>query len=429
MNAQIVSRDIDTFTIQISIPYPGRSMLEGEEGLQKRLNEAGVVATQELLDFFDTDGSPIMMARTKWTSKGKDFKFYESPYGEVGIERHVYQTSAGGATFCPLEKEARIILTATPKFAKMLSWKYSDAGSTRVIHDLRTNHNRVIARSYLQNVADAVGTVALVKEKNWEYALPELPRPVHSVSIGVDATCILMADGDYRQAEVGTISLYARDGERLHTVYAGATPEYGKETFFHRFDREISRIKEKCPKAVYIGVADGAKENWPYLENHTDIQVVDFYHATKYVHDAAGAMFPGKRKAQEKKFWVESTCHSLKHEDGMAETILGSMEEYKMANKMRGPAEKDLNSSISYFTNNKKRMKYAQNVEKNFPIGSGVTEAACKVIVKQRLCGSGMKWAKRGIAVVLALRCLQYSDTRWDQFWQKIDQYGYCLAA
>ncbi len=40
------------------------------------------------------------------------------------------------------------------------------------------------------------------------------------------------------------------------------------------------------------------------------------------------------------------------------------------------------------------------------PIGSGVTEAACKVIVKQRLCCSGMKWKESGAAAVLSLRCL-----------------------
>jgi hypothetical protein len=42
----------------------------------------------------------------------------------------------------------------------------------------------------------------------------------------------------------------------------------------------------------------------------------------------------------------------------------------------------------------------------NEPIGSGVTEAACKVIVKQRLCGSGMKWTEDGASVVLSLRAL-----------------------
>ena len=56
------------------------------------------------------------------------------------------------------------------------------------------------------------------------------------------------------------------------------------------------------------------------------------------------------------------------------------------------------------------------------PIGSGVTEAACKVIVKQRLCGSGMKWKESGAAAVLSLRCLTYTTERWDQFWAKIDR-------
>jgi len=74
-------------------------------------------------------------------------------------------------------------------------------------------------------------------------------------------------------------------------------------------------------------------------------------------------------------------------------------------------------------------MDYAMNVEKNIPIGSGITEAACKVIVKQRLCCSGMKWKDEGASVVLTLRCLNHSDGRWGQFWNKIDRYGFSLAA
>jgi hypothetical protein len=59
------------------------------------------------------------------------------------------------------------------------------------------------------------------------------------------------------------------------------------------------------------------------------------------------------------------------------------------------------------------------------PIGSGVTEAACKVIVKQRLCGSGMKWKEPGAAAVLSVRCLTYTRERWSQFWGKVDRYGF----
>ena len=74
-------------------------------------------------------------------------------------------------------------------------------------------------------------------------------------------------------------------------------------------------------------------------------------------------------------------------------------------------------------------MTYAQNTKNNFPIGSGVTEAACKTLVKQRLCNSGMRWKEKGAAAVLSLRGLAHTDCRWEQFWGKIDQYGYPLAA
>src|SRR3954467_4275251 len=46
-------------------------------------------------------------------------------------------------------------------------------------------------------------------------------------------------------------------------------------------------------------------------------------------------------------------------------------------------------------------MDYPRLVESRMPIGSGVTEAACKVLVKQRLCGSGMKRKEPGAAAVL----------------------------
>jgi hypothetical protein len=66
---------------------------------------------------------------------------------------------------------------------------------------------------------------------------------------------------------------------------------------------------------------------------------------------------------------------------------------------------------------------------RDIPIGSGVTEAACKVLVKQRLCGSGMRWTESGAAAVLAVRCLTYTAGRWSQFWGRIDRDGYPVAA
>ena len=88
-------------------------------------------------------------------------------------------------------------------------------------------------------------------------------------------------------------------------------------------------------------------------------------------------------------------------------------------------------AALTYFRNQVKgrRMDYAALTARGIPIGSGVTEAACKVLVKQRLCGSGMRWKERGAAAVLSLRALTYTTGRWDQFWEKLSREGFPVAA
>ena len=48
------------------------------------------------------------------------------------------------------------------------------------------------------------------------------------------------------------------------------------------------------------------------------------------------------------------------------------------------------------------------------PLGSGVTEAACKTVYTQRLKLSGMHWQKAGAQTILNLRVLQLSGV-WDE--------------
>src|SRR4051812_28315680 len=203
MPAAIVSRSDTAFTIQVEIPY-GPSMLDAEETIQQRLNEAGTLATAEALGRFDTDGSPILVGDTKLTSMGRVLKEYQTPYGVAPVERHVYQSSRGGKTYCPLDRNARIVGSSTPRFAKVVSHKYAEFGSSRVIEDLRENHGRTVARSFVQNVADAVAAVAMAKEQDWEYALPRLEGSMATVTIGMDGTCLLLCEDGWREAMVGT---------------------------------------------------------------------------------------------------------------------------------------------------------------------------------------------------------------------------------
>ena len=428
MTAFIKSSSEHSVTIEITVPL-SRSMLECEDKITEVLNEAGCLAAKSALKQFDSDGSPILMGDTKWTAKGRYNKPYQSIWGEVDIERYTYQSAKGGRQFCPLEKEARIILTSTPGFSRLVSSKYAEMGSTRVLFDLKQNHQRTIARSYLKNLCDTIGAVAQAKEESWTYALPEMPAPVKTVAVGIDGTCMLLTESGWREAMVGTLSLYDKDAKRLHTIQIGATPEYGKSTFYERFDRELGLIRKKYPTACFIGIADGAKCNWEYLKARTDKQTVDFWHATGYLGKAAEAMFHGKRKEISKREWLEDACHKLKHDVGAAARLLREMSQYNKDNTLPKVRKENIGSAITYFTNNKSRMTYARNVENNTPIGSGVTEAACKTLVKQRLCNSGMRWKEKGAAAVLSLRSLAHTDCRWEQFWQKINQFGYSLGA
>ena len=200
-------------------------------------------------------------------------KEYQTPYGVAVVERHVYQSPDGGKTFCPLDQKARIVVSSTPKFAKMISHKYAEFGSSRVIRDLEANHSRCVARSFVQNVADSVAAVALAKEETWNYEVPTLEEPVATITIGLDGACILMSNDGWREAMVGTLGLYDKDGERLHTTYLAASPEYGKETFLKRLEDEIARTKQAYPDVQYLGLADGAKGNWEFLERHTEHQL------------------------------------------------------------------------------------------------------------------------------------------------------------
>jgi hypothetical protein len=478
MAVAIINQNNESITLQVTIPF-NRSMLDSENTIQNAINELGMVATGELLKTFDTEGKDIQFGSVKMTSKGQLEKYYQTPYGEVNIARHVYQSAAGGATFCPLEKEARIVLTSTPRFAAQVSHKMAAVAAPHVKNDLAVNSNRSVSLSLVQDIAKAVAAVVQVKEESWSYHVPKIEEAqIKTVGIGLDGTCMLMCEGSYRQAMVGTISLYDAEGERQHTTYIAAAPEYGKEKFKERLTREIERTHVLYPKAIKIGIADGASDNWSFLEQHTEKQTLDFYHATEYLTDVADAVFSSPILRKE---WLDDRCHQLKHAPNAAKNLLVEMQRFKeskisdppfvsleiaaneniasmaieimasnktsVASEIKNSIEDDvkpnpvskkttqkkktLEAAITYFTNNNKksRMNYWESIALNQVIGSGVTEAACKTIVKERLCLSGMRWKDKGAGVVLSLRALAHSTGRWEQFWRKINQYGFSLAA
>ena len=82
----------------------------------------------------------------------------------------------------------------------------------------------VVSLSLVQDTAAAVAAVVQIKEEQWHYATPKLIEPIATISMGVDGTRMLVVDDGKRQAMVGTISLFDKEGERHHTIYVAASP-------------------------------------------------------------------------------------------------------------------------------------------------------------------------------------------------------------
>ena len=63
-------------------------------------------------------------------------------------------------------------------------------------------------------------------------------------------------------------------------------------------------------------------------------------------------------------------------------------------------------------------MRYQSYRRQHLPIGSGITEAACKIVFTQRLKRSGMAWTREGGQVILDLRVIWLSGV-WEAVHQR----------
>lgn len=305
--------------------------------------------------------------------------------------------------------------------AKLLSWKYANLSSQKVLQDLCDNHGVKISKKYLQSVNERVGEILVEKESKFTYDDGLSVDEVKILAISRDGANAPIKGEGFKETMVGTIGLYNSTGERLHTIYTGCSPEEGKATFDYVFGQEIERSLSRYPQAKIVGVADGAKDNWSFISNYAKLQTIDFWHATEYLAGYAQEVY---KQPEERKKWMNETCHKLKYEKGAANQILGQMQEYAQAHSITHKLN-PITKAITYFTNNKDKMTYAQNIEEGLPIGSGVVEAGCKTLVKQRFSKSGCHWTRDTMDHILLARSLVLTEGRWNQFWEKIDRYGF----
>jgi hypothetical protein len=149
--------------------------------------------------------------------------------------------------------------------------------------------------------------------------------------------------------------------------------------------------------------------------------ILDWYHAAEHLCDFA-------------KSWLgndDQACAAWQHEakgvlyERGGDALLAHLRALQLPPGTSADVGEEFRKLVGYFENNRHRTDYPSYRAKGWDIGSGPTEAGCKII-GERLKGSGMRWVEDGAATVAALRALYVSGgTVWDGFWSQ----PHCFAA
>lgn len=392
---------------------------QGETAVRDLLKVIGQELTADLLRAKQEAAERLDWEGKIYYRKAASAGHYQTLYGEVVIARHLYQTSAGGETICPLESNCQLNFgSATPLLAEVISFKLAGATAAEVEQDLAKSHGLKLSKSYLREVAQQVGKLAVAQRGDRRIPLPAMTAPVETIATGVDGATMPIVGEAYKEAMCGTLALYDQAGERLSTEYHGALPQAGKKDFAQNFAARIKQVLDLFPNALHVCLGDGAKWNWEFFGAHfpAAIWILDFFHASSHLHRAAELIFGAGQEAQT--YYEDWRARLLEETDAVAR-LLRSLLRYRNQTGLTARVQRKLDTEINYFRRNAELMRYAEFLAAGLPIGSGVTEAGCKELIKTRFCRSGMRWKRDSGAPILQLRAIRLSR-QWDSFWANV---------
>jgi len=214
------------------------------------------------------------------------------------------------------------------------------------------------------------------------------------------------ADNAYKEFKIATF--YNESNERRQVIATSGNHEVlGK-----LLAREAKRLK-MTDADQKVAVADGAEWIRKQLESKLpmlDSLILDFYHLSEHAWSVANTCFnQGSDKAKE---FASEILHIAKHHGPIVLLSKLTDERKKYRSKTKRKSLKEL---IQYIARRFKMCDYPKFIEQGWQIGSGPTEAMCKVLT-YRLKGAGMRWDKPGADAIMALIALEQSNT-WKSYW------------
>jgi hypothetical protein len=417
-------------------------MLAFEKDLRQLLDEIGRLIVQWKLNRLEPESRSAMPQLVLW--EGDAFRPKRlSPmrnlnclFGPIRVSRWLYESfdNIGLPSLFPLERSLGIVAgVATPALADAVARLAVDFTQRQVLDTLRQQYHvawgvptlRHVTQAMAEGIAPFQHAARLQMLLGWFTQATQKSGPVRfTLAVGRDGLMLPIRGKDtYKEGATATVSVLDRWGKRLGTIYLGRMPESGQGTLSAELTRLLRDVLAEwqgaTPRLVYV--TDAGFHPRDYFETVLSQMLdpkrpghflawewtVDYYHACCYVSKMAEAIFGPGREAHS---WAAKMRRWLKEKPGGIHRVLRSAGALRTIRGLVGQ-DKTYQDAYAFLQKHAPWMDYAGGRRRRMPIGSGVTEAACKIVFSQRFKCSGMKWDIAGGAAILELRVAVLSRT------------------
>ena len=377
------------------------------------------------------------LAGQEYRRRPKSRNRLSSFFGPIELQRYFYEaTEPGERGIAPLELQLGIEAgLATPALAERVGLWSAEHEQEQVRALLRQEHGvewsvtslRKVTASLRDGLASFREAAQVAQVLDWlEQAQHSKGRHRPVLAAGRDGIHVPVREVGYQEGATATLSVLDRKGRRLGTVYLGQMPESGQGTLSAQLTALLTLVLaawhdrgRPAPRLAYI--TDGGHhpkdydqrvlrhlaDPWHAGQTLTWQWVVDFWHACGYVNKLAENLFGAGAKAYQ---WFRKWRRWLRDRpQGLAHVLRSAMWHYNHASKRSKAQMESYWEAYRYLRKHGVWMRYASYRCQGMPIGSGVTEAACKTVFAERLKRSGMTWRKEGGQVIVDLRVLVLS--------------------
>jgi hypothetical protein len=410
--------------------------------LQQRLRQLGLDLCDWTFNHLEPDDRQQLPARLdcageRYRCRDRSPNDIATLFGTFQLRRYLYEDlQPGNPCLFPLERQLGIVAgAATPALAERAAWwlaQYPQGGTLAVLardHHVRWSKDtlRQVTAAVAQGLEQQRLTVQVDQVLHWlTQAAASRGRFRPALVVGRDGIHLPMRGREpYKEGATATLSVYNRRGKRVGTVYLGQMPQPGQATLSEQLTDLIKGVLDRwqgpLPRLAYVTDMGSHPTNYfrkvlsrlchPRTGERLSWQRIgDYYHAAGYVGKMAEALFGEGSKGRK---WLRRMLHRLKEKDGV-KRVLQAATYHAQERGLSGKQAKLYQEGYSYLRRHGKWMHYWEYRAVGLPLGSGVTEAACKTVFTQRLKQSGMRWERSGGQVVVTLRVVLLSAV-WEK--------------